>query len=227
MKIGIIVAMDKERNLVVDKLSERQEFEANGQHFFVGKLSDHQVVLLQSGIGKVAAAVGAVELIRRFEPDYIINTGVAGALDSSVGVMDVVVGTQTVYHDVDCFTDNPRGCIQGFPLYFDGAEKLIDVLKTLTLPVSAHFGLMCTGDQFVSKIEILRQIKGYFPQGLAVDMESNAIAQVCYMYNVPFLSLRIISDTPGVTNHENQYFDFWTTAPKVSFEALSQLISNL
>ena len=83
------------------------------------------IVLLQCGIGKVAAAVGAVELIRRYQPDCIINTGVAGALSSAVDVMDVVAAARTVYHDVDCFTDNPHGCIQGFPLFFESDKRFM------------------------------------------------------------------------------------------------------
>lgn len=227
MTIGIIVAMDKERDLVASRLQHINERVENRQTFTEGRMGQHHIVLLQCGIGKVAAAVGAVELIRQYRPDCIINTGVAGALDSSVGVMDVVVAERTVYHDVDCFTDNPHGRIQGFPLFFAGDKRLIKAVKGVQSASQVHIGLICSGDQFVSNLDDLRGIKGYFPDGLAVDMESCAIAQVCYMYDVPFLSLRIISDTPGITNHEHQYFDFWREAPERSFAVLEQLIASL
>ena len=109
MTIGIIVAMSSEQELVSHLLTNKLvKIEAN-QTFTEGTIGNHHIILLQSGIGKVCAAVGAVELIRQYQPDYIINSGVAGSLDQKVGVMDVVIGARTVYHDVDCFTDNPHG----------------------------------------------------------------------------------------------------------------------
>ena len=89
-------------------------------------------------------------------------------------------------------------------------------------------GLICSGDRFVSNREELEEIKGNFPEGLAVDMESGAIAQVCHMYGVPFLSCRIISDTPGVVEDNFlQYLDFWTVAPEKSIHVLRQIIERL
>ncbi len=227
MTIGIIVAMDKEKELVVGHLQNCTTFTAQKLQFYEGEIGEHHIVLLRSGIGKVAAAVGATELIRRFQPDFVINTGVAGALNSKIGVADVVVATKTVYHDVDCFTDNPHGCIQGFPLYFECSETLLSALDTLDLSLPIHKGLICSGDQFVSKLDDLHTIKSYFPEGLAVDMESCAIAQVCYMFDVPFLSLRVISDTPGVNDHQGQYEDFWTKAPELSFVVLEKLLKTI
>ncbi len=227
MTIGIIVAMDKERDLVVSRLQHIDERVEHQQTFTDGRMGQHRIVLLQCGIGKVAAAVGAVELIRRYQPDCIINTGVAGALSSAVDVMDVVAAARTVYHDVDCFTDNPHGRIQGFPLFFESDKRLLDALGGVQSASKVHVGLICSGDQFISDPDALHAITDYFPDGLAVDMESCAIAQVCYMYDVPFLSLRIISDTPGITNHEHQYFDFWREAPERSFAVLEQLINRL
>ena len=85
----------------------------------------------------------------------------------------------------------------------------------------------CTGDQFISRYDDLKKIIDNFPQGLAVDMESNAIAQVCYMYDTPFVSLRIVSDTPGINDHEQSYLNFWEEAPKTSFNAVRQRLENI
>jgi len=227
MTIGIIVAMSSEQELVSHLLTNKLvKIEAN-QTFTEGTIGNHHIILLQSGIGKVCAAVGAVELIRQYQPDYIINSGVAGSLDQKVGVMDVVIGARTVYHDVDCFTDNPHGQIQGLPLYFEADKKLLEAASQISVSQTLHVGLTCSGDQFISNSETLRGIKTYFPEGLAVDMESCAIAQVCYMYKVPYLSLRIISDTPGINDHETQYFDFWKEAPKTSLAVIEQMLANL
>lgn len=227
MIIGVIVAMSSEQELVSHLLTNKTVKTEDNQIFTEGTIGQHRIVLLQSGIGKVCAAVGAVELIRHYKPDYIINSGVAGSLDKKVGVMDVVIGARTVYHDVDCFTDNPRGQIQGLPLYFEADKKLLHAASQISVSQTIHIGLTCSGDQFISNSETLRSIKSYFPEGLAVDMESCAIAQVCYMYHVPFLSLRIISDTPGIDDHETQYFDFWKEAPKTSLTIIEQLLKHL
>ena len=80
---------------------------------------------------------------------------------------------------------------------------------------------------FVSDINTLKQIKTNFPQALAVDMESTAISQICFLYNVDFLALRIISDTPGIENHYEQYWDFWNKAPEKSVETIKKIIAKL
>lgn len=90
-----------------------------------------------------------------------------------------------------------------------------------------HSGLVCTGDQFITNRTELDTIKQRFPDGLAVDMESAAIAQTCYLYNVPFLSFRIISDTPGVEDHASQYADFWGTMAERSFLTIWTFLSTL
>ena len=87
--------------------------------------------------------------------------------------------------------------------------------------------MVCSGDRFITDPAELSQIKGLFLEGMAVDMEAVAIAQVCYLRHVPFLSFRFISDTPGVDGHIDQYNNFWENAPHRSFEILTQLINVL
>ena len=99
-KIGIIVAMGSEFQLV-ESLFESEEEEKEGAYRFVrGKIGSKEAVLMQAGIGKVCAAVGAVEMIGRFRPECILNTGVAGGIDEKLRVMDIVVGGEVAYHDV-------------------------------------------------------------------------------------------------------------------------------
>ena len=88
--------------------------------------------------------------------------------------------------------------------------------------------MICTGDQFITNREALDKIKSKFPEGLAVDMESCAIAQVCHKYNVPFVSFRIISDTPGNTdNHAAQWADFWAEMSGRSFRITKQFFEQI
>lgn len=222
MKIGIIVAMEKEIALM-RQMAPFQEEKKSDLVFWRGKVGAHEVMLTQSGIGKVCAARTTTELIGTFHPDIVINSGVAGGLDKSVSVMDIVIGTQMAYHDVWC-GEGTIGQVQGFPLYFESDSKL-----SACVPVTqgVHKGLICSGDQFISEQSALKKIKKNFPEALAVDMESAAVAQVCFMYRMPFLSLRIISDTPGIENHLNQYDNFWELSPQKTVCLLKQTILML
>lgn len=225
MRIGIIVAMRKELDLLLPLLQDSEESRMSGFEFYCGKMGRHDVMLMQCGIGKVNAAMGTLMLVNNFTPNYVINTGVAGGADSKVNVMDVVAGARVAYHDVWCGPESVLGQVQGLPLYFQGAKRLLDLVPERD---DIHKGLICSGDQFIDTIEAVNRIKGNFPDALAVDMESGAIAQVCHLNKVPFLALRVISDSPGAS-HDNtkQYLDFWTDAPQETFMLLKDIITNL
>lgn len=227
MKIGVIVAMTAEFELISELLENKTEKEVNGITLVEGTTAGKTVVLAKSGIGKVCSAVGTLEMIKAFQPDCIINTGVAGGIDSSLQVMDIVVGQTMVYHDVWCGEGNEYGQVQGMPARYVSDHSLYEAAMKLDAPVRLQGGLICSGDKFITDRAELSGIKGKFPEGLAVDMESCSIAQVCYLYSVPFLSFRIISDTPGVENHGAQYRDFWTEAPRNSFRVFKQLLTAL
>lgn len=232
MKLGIISAMDSEHRQLAERLQEKKEICDGGFKYVEGTLGANQVVLTQCGIGKVNAAIGTAELIRRYQPDCIISTGVAGGIDSCLNVTDVVVSSQVVYHDVWCGDGNEHGQVQGLPLYFEGYTPLVEHAVALNqlpeLESKIHAGLICTGDQFISDQAQLATIKQHFPQGLACDMESAAIAQTCHLYGVNFISFRIISDTPGA--HEdnfNQYLDFWGTMAERSFRTTWAFLTGI
>ncbi len=197
----------------------------SGFEFHCGKVGKHDVMVMQCGIGKVNAAMGSLMLVNHFSPNFVINSGVAGGADKSVNVMDVVAGARVAYHDVWCGPESELGRVQGLPLYFEGATKLLDLLPERD---DIHKGLICSGDQFIDTMDAVSRIKGNFPDALAVDMESGAIAQVCYLCKVPFLALRVISDSPGAS-HDNtrQYLDFWTDAPQETFALLKEMIMRL
>lgn len=225
MKIGIIVAMRKELDLLLPLLHDSEESRMSGFDFYCGKMSGHDVMVMQCGIGKVNAAMGSLTLINSFLPDFVINSGVGGGADPKVNVMDVVAGARVAYHDVWCGPETELGQVQGLPLYFEGAPQLLDLVPD---GEGIHKGVICSGDQFIDKMEDVKRIKANFPDALAVDMESGAIAQVCHLNKVPFLALRVISDSPGAS-HDNtrQYLDFWEDAPRESFSIVHDMISNL
>ena len=217
--------MRKELDLLLPLLNDSEDSRMGGFEFHRGKMGRHDVMVMQCGIGKVNAAMGTLMLVNHFAPNYVINSGVAGGADLSVNVMDVVAGASVAYHDVWCGPESELGQVQGLPLYFEGAKRLLDLVPDRD---DIHKGLICSGDQFIDKKEDVNRIKGNFPEALAVDMESGAIAQVCFLSKVPFLALRVISDSPGAS-HDNtkQYLDFWSDAPQESFALLKDIISRL
>jgi adenosylhomocysteine nucleosidase len=218
MKIGVLTAMTSEFEQLAVLLEGVAECSNNGIGYLTGRVGDNEIILRQCGIGKVNAALGAAELIRAFSPDAMVSTGVAGGIDCCLGVMDVVVSSSIVYHDVWCGMGCEKGQVQGMPLCFKSEERLYTAASKLTPEnVKIHLGLICTGDQFITSRDELDKIKADFPDGLAVDMESAAIAQTCHIYGVPFVSFRIISDTPGADGHQQQYENFWATLANNSF----------
>ena len=223
-RIAVVVAMDKEFSLLEDLLQDKKDVALSGFRLATGRVADKEVVLMKSGIGKVAAATGINLIKYEYAPQALINSGVAGGMDRSLEVGDVVAGDYCVYHDVDCGTGNEYGQVQGFPARYTADPGLLQAVRH----ENVRQGLICTGDQFIQDPVQLESIRKHFPEVLAVDMESAAMAQVCHIWRIPFLSLRVISDTPGKkAGNMSQYNDFWTMAPKKNFELLKNLLTEL
>lgn len=224
MKIGLIVAMDKEfaqlRTLLDESTTERHHH----KDFVLGTLGRHRLILQQCGIGKVNSAIGAVEMIDTYTPDLVISTGVAGGADSDMAPLDVAVGTEYVYHDAYCGAECEFGQIMGMPARFQSPQHLVEKAVKAT---GCHAGLFVSGEWFVDSKEKMRAILDRFPQAKAVDMESCSIAQTCHIYKVPFLSFRIISDVPLNDNKAAQYFDFWNRMAEGSFNATRRFLETL
>lgn len=225
MKIGILTAMTKEHDRIAELLDAVQTLHDRFT-YVTGQLNGHEIVLRQCGIGKVNAAVGTAELIRTFSPDCVVSTGVAGGIDTRLQVMDVVVSDRLVQHDFDLHIGYERGDIQGTGRFFTADTRLVDAARRLHDP-TIHVGLICTGDQFVTQPTELSTVKSFFPDALAVDMESAAIAQTCQLYGIPFVSFRIISDIPGADHHMQQYEDFWTDMALKSFTVTRRFLSHI
>ena len=214
MKIGIIVAMDKE-------LHQLQQL-----------FNSDDVLVQKCGIGKVNAALGAQRMINEFHPDCIISSGCAGGNGDDINVQDVVVSAELCYHDVYCGTaiDNTTiyGQVQGLPARYPADPYLLRKSSELKVEgLEIHPGLIVTGDWFVDSREKMREIIGHFPDAKAVDMESCAIAQTCYINKVPFISFRVISDIPLRDTDASQYHNFWETIAEHSFQVTRTFVESL
>lgn len=221
MKIAIIAAMSKELNLLLPMIEDHTTVEINDTTFHTGHIGRHEVVAAQSGIGKVNAAVATLTLIENFHPNLVINSGVAGGTGAA-GIMDVVIPSRIAYHDVWCGPGTEWGQAAGSPLFFE-----CPLPSDLVAELGARGGVLASGDIFVSKASEVEHILSLYPDAVAVDMESAAIAQVCHLKNVPFVCIRVISDTPGAADNISQYENFWDDAPRHTFEVLKHLIDRL
>ena len=215
MKIGIIVAMDKE-------LRQLQQLFDKGN-----------VLVQKCGIGKVNAALGAQRMINEFHPDCIISSGCAGGNGDDISIQDVVTGAEVSYHDVYCgeAIDNTTvyGQVQGMPARFKADPYLLEKAKQLSITnhLPVHSGLIVTGDWFVDSKEKMREIVSHFPEAKAVDMESAAIAHACYINKVPFISFRVVSDMPLRDTDASQYHDFWERIAQNSFQVTRTFVESL
>lgn len=222
MKIAIIAAMSKELALLLPLIDSHSTVTANGMTFHTGRIGSHEVIATECGIGKVNAAIGTLTLIECFHPDIVINTGVAGGTGNGASILDVVIADRVAYHDVWCGPGTVAGQAAGCPAYFECPlpDSIFDGM-------TVKRGLVASGDIFVSRPEEVEKILTVCPGAMAVDMESAAIAHVCYVKAVPFVCIRVISDTPGSADNIAQYENFWSDAPAHTFSTLTTLLERL
>ena len=228
MRIAIIVAMDKEFIRIKELLEQVEETAIGGRSYTSGRLGDNELVLHQCGIGKVNAAIGVTELIRLFNPDLVVSTGCAGGASDKLEVTDVVVSSQLAYHDVYCgcaLGETVYGQVQGMPARYTTPREIVE--KALACGERIHEGLIVTGDWFVDDQEKMRSIIRLFPEAMAVDMESAAIAQTCHVFGIPFVSFRVISDIPLKDTKASQYHDFWAHVADTSFATTRRFLEQL
>lgn len=235
--IGIIGAMEEEVDLLRSLMKKPKNERTGKFEFITGELEGRDVVLLRCGIGKAQAAAGCALLIDRFKPALVFNTGSAGGIDSSLTFGDVIIADGLVYHDVDVTAFNyAPGQIPGRPQIFPvreedilAAEKAVDELKAeKILPASLNHsrGLIGSGDTFVCDPVRIEALKKTFPALKAVEMEGAAIAHACYLFNVPALVIRSLSDIAGVESPITSE-QFLPLAAKHSAEIVRRFIRSI
>lgn len=230
MKIGIIGAMEEEIKILREKIQHPISWERADALFISGTLGPHEVIVVRSGIGKVAASVTTSLLIQQYGVNMVINTGSAGGIGQGLQVGDVVISEQLAYFDVDVtgFGYKPGQLPGGLPLYFQPSKYLIDTMvKAATATdLNARTGLIVTGDSFIDGPDKVAAILKNFPDALACEMEGAAIAQTARQFNIPFLVVRAMSDTAD--QQATQSFDeFIEEAGKRSAEMVINFVSIL
>ena len=198
MKLGIIGAMAVEIATLKENMEDLTVTTRAGMEFCEGKLQGVPAVVVQSGVGKVNAAMCAQILCDRYEVTHIVNTGIAGSLSAQLDIADMVVSRDAMYHDFDCVHFGyEMGKVPGMDtVAFPADEMLIRYAFAAAEEVNpghTKIGRVASGDLFVAekaaKSRIIEKTGA-----VCTEMEGAAIAQTAYRNKVPFVILRAISD---------------------------------
>lgn len=208
--IGIICALSIEVEGLTMLLENKTENTYAKMKFISGNIGDKQIVMTECGIGKVNAAMSAQVMIDKYNPDVIINSGIAGSVSKKLKIGDIVISSDCVQHDFDgTQMGDPKGLIQyndetriDIPVCKDTTNKLYKACESIP-DTNVLLGRIATGDIFVAEKSMRQNIADEF-SALACEMEGGAIAQVCYRNNVACAVLRCISDD----FYENEFLDF-------------------
>ena len=222
MKILIIVAMTSELNGFLTK----KDFDVkliNGSKVYYLNNNNKEIFIAKSEVGKVNSAMLTTSLILKIKPNYVINAGIAGGLNQSINLLDVIASTKVAYHDFDLTAFGlQKGEMDNGLMYFKGCTKLLKLLSS-----DVKKGLIVSGDQFVSGIEKMNLIKKDFPKALACDMEGCSIAHVSTLLSRKFLVIRCISDNVFLENHTKVYEDYKVPAIEKVVDVTYSLIDQL
>lgn len=204
MKIGILCASDEELAPFLPMIETCKVTEKAMLKFYEGTIGGVELVALFSGVCKVNAAIASQILIDSFGVRAIINSGVAGGMNPKLQIFDTVISTEVCYHDVaeDILTEFHPWMDSAF---FQADNKLVELSKTAANRIKTkgtiYWGRMVTGESFIAN-EGRQEINDRFSP-LSVDMQNASIAHVCYVNNIPFISVRCITDTASYSGNEH------------------------
>ena len=229
-KVGVIGAMREEIELLQQALENPETETYAGMTFYSGLLQGRQVVCVKSGVGKVNAAVCTEALIARFGADAVVFTGVAGALDPSLDIGDMVVSSNCMQHDMDA---TPLGFARGeIPFQetydFPSAPGLVRLAREACMRVHAGrclVGRVLSGDQFIADRATVKWLHETL-KGVCVEMEGAAVAQVCHMHGIPHVIIRSISDRADGSAHVN-FEVFKDKAAQKSMAIVREMLRNM
>lgn len=203
--VGIVVAMDEEREEIVNLMKDVELEQVYNLRFLKGTIEGKKCIVIKCGVGKVNAARATQVMLDYFKIDYIINLGVAGALSSMLDVGDVVIAKKVIQHDFDITAfGHSKGYITGVGAFIESNHNLLEEFSSVLeeMPERNYkikMGIVATGDIFCTESWMKDKIRAKFNADV-VDMECAAIAQVCYLSEKPFIAIRSISDSPNGNN---------------------------
>lgn len=225
--IGIIGAMDKELHKYFQHITIEQTDMVGDKTFYLGRIHNHKVVLVKSGIGKVNAAITATILLTKYNPRLIINTGIAGGL-LPLKIGEILLAKGIAYFDVSLteIDDLPYGKMADDPLLVNMNEHYLQKAEETfkDLGYEYRIGNLVSGDKFVTEKKDIRKILRNVDDVLGVEMEGMAIALTCHKFNVPFISVRGVSD---IIDSENQTLDYNDASAEVAEKTTNFVLTFL
>lgn len=226
--IGIIFAMKEELDEFIKLVNNIREEKIYDLTFYKCNLFNKELVLVESGVGKVNAARATQILIDKMNPKYIFNVGVAGSISDKVNVLDIVASDKLVQHDFDITGfDHEKGYIPNVGIYMDADKYLLDITKNVNIDTKVHIGTIASGDIFITDKNMSNKINNKF-NALCVEMEGASIAQACTLSSVPYLVIRSISDSPNQNdNNKITYEEFLEKSCKIVSNYLMEIIEKI
>ncbi|CAL4320766.1 5'-methylthioadenosine/adenosylhomocysteine nucleosidase [Buchnera aphidicola] len=197
MKIGIISAIKEEIKNFKNIIKKYKKNVIHHCPVYTGQFKNINIVLIQSGVGKVSASVATMILINLYHPKYIINVGSAGSLSAILKIGDIIIPNLICYHDVDLTNFGySLGQIPRFPKMFKNNDTLLNLSYNSAKKLKYCFfkELLISGDSFIRHKNSIKKLQTKFFPAIAVDMEAAAISQVCYQFNIPLIVIKYISD---------------------------------
>lgn len=217
--IAVICAMDKEVKYFIDSLSNVKEEKILDYKFIQGKINNKELVVVKCGIGKMASGIVTTLLIEHYNPEMIINSGIAGGYLKTLKPLDIICVEQVGCYDIDMRMD---GTVYGT---FENENRIIKLDRKLenNLGYNVKYGTMMSSDYFASnrtKLDII--FNTHYKDILidAVDMESYSVAYLCKKYDIKCVIIRAISDVVGMTSQIDSYELFASKAAKCAFDII-------
>ena len=230
-RIGIIGAMDLEVEHLKSEIQISRIVDKAGMEFYTGTLKGVDVVIVRSGIGKVNAGLCAQILADVFQVTHIINTGVAGSLNTKLDIGDILISKDALYHDMDVrifgyqLGEVPQMGCREFKADKAMIEAAVSSCKEVNPDIHVEVGRILSGDQFISDKAKKETLIADF-QGDCTEMEGAAIAHSAYLNKIPFVIIRAISDKAD-DSAEMDYPTFEREAAKHSAKLVEHMITLL
>jgi adenosylhomocysteine/aminodeoxyfutalosine nucleosidase len=228
MKIAIMGAMVEEIEPLLEFFKDYEVVEHAGNKYYLASYKGLDLVIAYSKIGKVFASLTASVMIEKFGAEKLLFSGVAGAINPSLNIGDLIVATALCQHDVDIMAfGHPAGFIPEGKLCINADRELIDIAKDVAKEMDKPLreGVIATGDQFIADENRKNWIGKTFDAD-ALEMEGASVAVICDCYDVPFFVLRAISDSADMDANFN-FDEFLKSSAKESADFVISMLDKI
>ena len=227
-KIAIMGAMPEEITPILKIVGEYKTTEYAGNIYYEATYKGSELVIAHSKIGKVFSTLTASSMIQHFGCSKLLFSGVAGGINPSLKIGDLIVASKLSQHDLDITAfGHPMGYVPGGSVFVEADKELIALSKEVAKELGKRVqeGIIATGDQFVHNEKVKEAIVTNFNAD-ALEMEGASVGVVCDALNVPFFILRAISDTAD-TDASFSFDEFLESSAVISAEFVMKMVDKI